>query len=149
MPSTAFNVERFNELVDLSGLSYREIAKETGLTTQTVASYGNGKTDPSLSAFVAIANFLNVPMEYLVKDPTDFSVFQKRDELLNKASPNPELLHLGRSGRVYNAVCRAGIQSITELEEMLDSGEFARKRGVGQKMVDEAKKAIEMYKEIL
>ena len=74
MPSSSFNVKRFNELMDLSGLSFREVAAGTGLTTQTVASYGNGKVDPSLSAYIAIVNFLNVPLEYLVEDPSKKSV---------------------------------------------------------------------------
>ena len=94
MPSSSFNVKRFNELMDLSGLSFREVAAGTGLTTQTVASCGNGKVDPSLSAYIAIVNFLNVPLEYLVEDPSKNSVPRGKKGRSNSRDSSSNLLEL-------------------------------------------------------
>lgn len=145
MPSSSFNVKRFNELMDLSGLSFREVAAGTGLTTQTVASYGNGKVDPSLSAYIAIVNFLNVPLEYLVEDPSKKSVPRGKKGRSNSRESSSNLLELSLNGRTYNAICRAGIKSIEELNDAISSGEFARRRGVGKKMVEEASIALEAF----
>ena len=138
----------FHDHIDCNGKKILEIGCGIGRWVETL----HDKCDSYLGIDYT-DDMINIANETIDYDNCKFQVMSATDicddELLNKASPNPELLHLGLSGRVYNAVCRAGIQSITELEEMLDSGEFAKKRGVGQKMVDEAKKAIEMYKEIL
>ncbi len=59
--------ERILTAMDERDMTQADLARKTGLTTSNVAYIVNGKTkDPRLSSVIAIAQALNVSLNYLV-----------------------------------------------------------------------------------
>jgi len=48
------------------GFTQHEIARRTGLTQAQLSNYENGKTLPSMSAIIAIADLLDVSIDYML-----------------------------------------------------------------------------------
>lgn len=58
--------ERIQNLMDIRGISQADLARMTGMTTSNIAYIVNGKTqDPRLGSVLAIAQALNVSLDYL------------------------------------------------------------------------------------
>lgn len=60
----AFN-ERFKTLRVERNLSQRQVASGTGLTDTAVQNYEYGTRKPSYDAFIAIADYFGVSLDYL------------------------------------------------------------------------------------
>lgn len=65
--------ERLNELKSSREVLQKDIAKAVGLSLRTYQRYEYGEREPTASVLIAIADFFNVSIDYLVgrsDDPT-------------------------------------------------------------------------------
>lgn len=70
MPTFA---ERLRSLRKNSGITQIELAKIVHLSERALRNYESGEREPSMSQLIAIADFFNVSLDYLVgrtDDPT-------------------------------------------------------------------------------
>lgn len=59
------NMNRLKELRKAQGLSQVELARKTSISNQAISFYENGKRQPKIEAWQKLANFFEVPVEYL------------------------------------------------------------------------------------
>ena len=84
--SESFHVCRhLKKLREAKGLSIRALSREVGITHFTLAAYEREKVVPSLENGFKLAEFFDVPVEYLVKG-----------EKVNTNFSDPKLLELFR-----------------------------------------------------
>lgn len=62
--------EKIAQCRDVLGMSQRELAKKSGLTSPAICQYENGKRIPDLKCFVAICKTLGVREDKFLKDVT-------------------------------------------------------------------------------
>lgn len=58
--------DRLKELRLDKGLSQMQLAKELNLSQSAVAKWELGKTEPTATAIIAVANYFNVSIDYLL-----------------------------------------------------------------------------------
>ena len=58
--------ERFNELCESSGKTNTELAKDLGVSNQTISAWKTGTRSPKEPAIVAIANYFRVNVRWLM-----------------------------------------------------------------------------------
>lgn len=58
--------EEYARLRDLKGYIDNDVAKATGIHRSTLSQWKNGKSTPKAVALKKIADFLNVPIEWLL-----------------------------------------------------------------------------------
>ena len=56
---------RFEELLEIKGITAYKVAKETGITTTTITNWKNGKYIPKSDKLSKIAEFLGVSENYI------------------------------------------------------------------------------------
>jgi len=56
---------RFEELLEIKGITAYKVAKETGITTTTITNWKNGKYVPKSDKLSKIAEFLGVSENYI------------------------------------------------------------------------------------
>ena len=77
--------EHFAKVISEKNLTSYRIAKETGLTTTLFTDWKRGKSSPKMDKLQKIAEYLDVPISYLV-DGTPFSTSdysQKKEQLVD------------------------------------------------------------------
>ncbi|WP_296326318.1 helix-turn-helix transcriptional regulator [Treponema sp. UBA3813] len=80
--------ERLREEIAFSGLSYKELSSQTGISHRTIISYVSGQACmPSADAAVKLAKVLNTSVEYLIMG--DKNSFPHEDDKESR-----ELLHI-------------------------------------------------------
>lgn len=75
-------VHRLNDLERFHGLSQREVAAGIGMAEQTYSNKKNGIRPFSTKDYVALANFFNVSVDYLMGRSDDPSVVSAPGESL-------------------------------------------------------------------
>lgn len=58
--------ERLTQLRDERGVSQASVSKEIGVSRYTIYSYEKGKTAPTLDGLVALADYFDVTLDYLL-----------------------------------------------------------------------------------
>lgn len=58
--------ERLIQLKTERKLLQKDIAKDTGIALRTYQYYENGEREPSATALIALADYFNVSLDYLV-----------------------------------------------------------------------------------
>lgn len=64
-----FNWKCFRALINATGRSLDDLAKNMGVTKQTISSWKSGKGTPSFENAAAIAKFFRISMEDLTFEP--------------------------------------------------------------------------------
>lgn len=59
-------VTRLNELRTESGATNKDIADYVGISVRSLQFYLSGSKEPTLSKLIALANYFNVSLDYLV-----------------------------------------------------------------------------------
>lgn len=57
---------RLKQLRKEKGLLLEQVGKAVGLATNTISRYETGKREPKLETWQKLANFFNVPVDYLL-----------------------------------------------------------------------------------
>lgn len=57
---------RLKEIRTKKGLSLEQVGKGVGLATNTISRYETGKREPKLETWQKLADFFNVPVDYLL-----------------------------------------------------------------------------------
>ncbi len=58
--------ERLNELLKETNIKQCEIAKQIGISRQTLTNYKSGYSEPRIDELILIANYFGVCIDYLV-----------------------------------------------------------------------------------
>ncbi|MCD8040569.1 MAG: helix-turn-helix domain-containing protein [Clostridia bacterium] len=58
--------DRIKELRTANNLSQMELAKATGISQSAIAKWELGKTEPTASAIVTLANYFNETTDYIL-----------------------------------------------------------------------------------
>ena len=71
--------ERFGDLIQESGKSLRNIAEQTKISIGSLSRYQNGKSEPTVSQIIILAQFFNVTIDYLlgISDIRDMNTTKK------------------------------------------------------------------------
>lgn len=59
-------VERFSHLQEIKGASYDEIATKIEISLRSLKYYGAGEREASMSVLIALADYFEVSLDYLV-----------------------------------------------------------------------------------
>lgn len=62
--------QKYADLRDEAKVTDYEVAKQTGVSTATLTNWKYGRYKPKADKLMALAEYFNVPLEYLVKDDT-------------------------------------------------------------------------------
>jgi transcriptional regulator with XRE-family HTH domain len=58
----------FEKLIKERGITTYRVAKSTGISSVTFCDWKHGRSKPKTDKLIKIANYLNVPLEDLVKE---------------------------------------------------------------------------------
>lgn len=58
--------EKFHRLCELRGVTPYVVSKETGIPQSTLSDWKNGRYTPKADKMLKIAEYFDVPLEYLV-----------------------------------------------------------------------------------
>lgn len=72
--------DRIRELRNKKGLSQRELAKMLKISPSTIAMYELGKREPDIAMFQRLADFFNVPTEYVMGVSDESIHWWEKDE---------------------------------------------------------------------
>ena len=59
-------VERFSELREGRGITYSALANELDVSLRALKYYNSGEREPSMSVLIALADYFDVSLDYLV-----------------------------------------------------------------------------------
>ena len=71
--------ERFENLCEIKGVKPSHVSKATGVATATLSSWKKGKYTPKSDKLQKIADYLDVPLEYLADEESDEKKVLGRD----------------------------------------------------------------------
>lgn len=103
--------KNFEALCKTNNVTVYKVCKETGIATSTTSMWKSGKSTPKVDKLMAIANYFNVSLDYLLtgKDKIENNLIKSRDiqeqfETVCKAlkSANSENNPLYCHGKIYN-----------------------------------------------
>lgn len=98
--------ERYAELLKLKGLKGVDITKNVGIPSSTLSEWKKGKYELGMDKIVAIANYLDVSLDYFV---------------LGKEAQSNELL------TIYNELNEEGQQKLMEYaNDILATGQYIK-----------------------
>ncbi len=63
---------RISELRTLKGITQKQLADEIGVKNYTVGNWEQGRTEPNLEDLVAMANYFECSVDYLIGREDDF-----------------------------------------------------------------------------
>ena len=70
-------VKKLKELRNKEGISQQKLANELGISQQSVNKYENHSIEPDISTLIAIADYFDVTLDYLVgRDDIQKSYFE-------------------------------------------------------------------------
>ena len=85
--------EIFAKLLSDNNVTAYQVGKATGISTSTLSEWKNGKYTPKSDKLQKIADYFNVPVEYLLtgekKSPDTMSEDEEIMEYLNELKNNP------------------------------------------------------------
>jgi len=64
-------VERFSDLRSKSNVTYLSLAESLGVSPRALKYYGSGEREPSMPVLIALADFFDVSLDYLVGRSSD------------------------------------------------------------------------------
>ncbi|RHW34136.1 cupin domain-containing protein [Neobacillus notoginsengisoli] len=79
-------------------LTIAQMSDGTGLSKGFISNVENNNTSPSINTLQTIANFLNVPMPYLLLEKNEHMQVVKKDERRNSTYNNLKIEHLTSRG---------------------------------------------------
>lgn len=85
--------EIFEKLMNERGVSAYKVSVATGVAQSTLSDWKNGKTNPKIDKMQKIADFFNVPVEYLMTGKWD----EKKSESGKKYYFNDETAQMAQS----------------------------------------------------
>jgi len=59
--------ERYVELRDKKGVTDYRVSKDTGISRSTFTDWKNGRSAPKVEKLLLLAEYFDVPVEYLIK----------------------------------------------------------------------------------
>lgn len=59
--------ERYVELRDKKGVTDYRVSEDTGITRSTFTDWKNGRSAPKVEKLLLLAEYFDVPVEYLIK----------------------------------------------------------------------------------
>lgn len=69
--------EKFNELLQTSGLTAYKVAKETGVSRSTLAAWKKGEYTPKIDKLKKIADYFGVSIQYLTGENNEIDDTQQ------------------------------------------------------------------------
>lgn len=64
-------VERFSKLREDKNATYPQISKEVNVSLRALKYYSSGEREPSMSVLIALADYFDVSLDYLVGRSND------------------------------------------------------------------------------
>lgn len=58
--------ERFKHLKQIHNLTFEKLAEDTKISLRSLKYYSSGAKEPSMSTLIALADYFNVSLDYLV-----------------------------------------------------------------------------------
>lgn len=86
---------RFNELCKILKVSKYRIAKESGVSENTLSYWSRGKTTPTIDILLRVSKFLGVPIEFFYNDADidveQYGVFGKLSKHIEILLQRPDI----------------------------------------------------------
>ena len=83
---------RLRELRILNNLSQNELAKTIGVSGQTILNWENGIYEPKIHQLIALADYFNVTVDYLIERKTSIDIIDILSNNLKKV-PSEEIVN--------------------------------------------------------
>lgn len=92
--------EKIREIRNKKNITIIQMCEATALSKGFISSVENNKTSPSISTLQTIANFLEVPLAYLLLEEQDHMTVVRRNKrkLITSKDNNLEIEYLGSKG---------------------------------------------------
>ena len=86
----------YNKLLEDKGLKNADVARATGISNMTLSDWKKGKSIPKVDKLQKIADFLNVPLEYLMTGKEkEFEMYSLENaELLGTIAKNKQAISI-------------------------------------------------------
>jgi transcriptional regulator with XRE-family HTH domain len=84
--------ERLKQVRTKKKLTQKKVAEKTGLIRATLANWEIGRAEPDLESIKTLANFYNVPVDYLLGRTDDVETLEK--DIESAISGHPELMEI-------------------------------------------------------
>lgn len=113
--------EIFAKLLLENNVTAYQVGKATGISTSTLSEWKNGKSKPKIDKLQKIADFFNVPVDYLLtgekKSPdTEMSEDDEIMEYLNELKNNPGMRMLFSKTK---GASREDIEKVVKMLEIM------------------------------
>lgn len=96
--------EIFAKLLSDNNVTAYQVGKATGISTSTLSEWKNGKYTPKTDKLQKIADYFNVPVEYLLtgekKSPDNMSEDDNINKIINALKNNPDVLSVSPTRKV-------------------------------------------------
>jgi len=96
--------EIFAKLLSDNNVTAYQVGKATGISTSTLSEWKNGKYTPKTDKLQKIADYFNVPVEYLLtgekKSPDNMSEDDNINKIINVLKNNPDVLSVSPTRKV-------------------------------------------------
>ena len=86
--------EKITELRKRSGLSQEEFGEKIGVSRQAVSKWEMAQTVPDVTKVVAMAEFFEVPVDFLLKDEYDISSLSEKTSKLVQTGNDQSMVTL-------------------------------------------------------
>ena len=86
--------EKITELRKRSGLSQEEFGEKIGVSRQAVSKWEMAQTVPDVTKVVAMAEFFEVPVDFLLKEEYDISSLSEKTSKLVQTGNNQSMVTL-------------------------------------------------------
>ena len=97
--------EIFAKLLSDNNVTAYQVGKATGISTSTLSEWKNGKYTPKTDKLQKIADYFNVPVDYLLtgetkKSPDNMSEDDNINKIINALKNNPDVLSVSPTRKV-------------------------------------------------
>ncbi|MCC8196267.1 MAG: helix-turn-helix domain-containing protein [Ruminococcus sp.] len=97
--------EKLYTLRKKSGLSQEQLAEELNVSRQAISKWESGNSIPESDKLVAISNYFNVSLDYLLKDDESSGAASPTDEKVTSPTANRTQWILGIVACIGGVVC--------------------------------------------
>lgn len=119
--------EIFEQLLTENGVTAYQVSKATGVAQSSLSDWKKGKSKPKIDKMQKIADYFNVPVDYLLtgekKSPDNMSEDDNINKIINVLKNNPDVLSVSPTRKVPivgSIACGTPILAEQNIEGYLD-----------------------------